>query len=560
MKKYLLIAASFLPLAANAQSATDAYTLAQPDMKGTARFMSMGGAFGALGGDLSTLSQNPAGIGVYRSNELGITLDLDCQNSSVKSGGASSSFDQSKFYLNNVGGVATFKLNSKACPNINVGFTYNKGASFDREYRGNVPQLRTSLSNYIAGLSNFNCISETDITGQKDPYNPGYNDRIVPWLTILGYDSFLISPDNYVTQHPVTGEDVVNTEWYGQFVNGQTSGRGKLNVHEKGGIEDFNIALGGNINNIVFWGMDFDIVSANYTCDSYWTESLQNAEVAGTNGVPAMTSADWSLYNYYNVNGTGFNYKLGVIIKPIQELRIGFAFHTPTWYNLTQSFYGSVDYAYGAGPDFSGKDQNGHPINLNPGYADTNDGYDGINSFNLRTPWKFMVSAAGVIGSKFILSADYEWSQMKNLHLSDSNDTWNDEERFGLVNGDIKDYYRISQTLRVGAEYRITNHLSARAGYSFVSSPVKPEAKEGTTEIWASGTRPAYVFDNTTNYFTLGLGYRYKAFYVDLAYVNKHYSASYCAFPPDTEDTSSASRAKIGLTNNQIVLSAGIKF
>ncbi|MDE5773632.1 MAG: hypothetical protein K2H86_04155, partial [Muribaculaceae bacterium] len=64
-----------------AQSAVDAYRIAQPDMKGTARFMSMGGAFGALGGDLSTLSQNPAGIGVYRNSEVGFTLDLDCQNS-----------------------------------------------------------------------------------------------------------------------------------------------------------------------------------------------------------------------------------------------------------------------------------------------------------------------------------------------------------------------------------------------------------------------------------------------------------------------------------------------
>ena len=37
---------------------------------GTARFMSMGGAFTALGGDISTLSQNPAGIGVFRTSEM----------------------------------------------------------------------------------------------------------------------------------------------------------------------------------------------------------------------------------------------------------------------------------------------------------------------------------------------------------------------------------------------------------------------------------------------------------------------------------------------------------
>lgn len=68
-----LSAGSITPLMA--QSAIDAMRLTQQDMKGTARFMSMGGAFGALGGDLTTISQNPAGIGVYRSNEIGITFD-----------------------------------------------------------------------------------------------------------------------------------------------------------------------------------------------------------------------------------------------------------------------------------------------------------------------------------------------------------------------------------------------------------------------------------------------------------------------------------------------------
>ena len=64
----------------SAQSAIDAYSLSQGDLRGTARFMSMAGAFGALGGDLSTLNQNPAGIGVYRSSEIGVTVDFDIQS------------------------------------------------------------------------------------------------------------------------------------------------------------------------------------------------------------------------------------------------------------------------------------------------------------------------------------------------------------------------------------------------------------------------------------------------------------------------------------------------
>ena len=108
-----------------AQSPIDAYTMSQNDLIGTARFMSMGGAFGALGADLSTLSQNPAGIGVYRSSDVGFTLNLDCQSASADYRGSRASQNQTKFLLNNIGAVGTWRLNLKAMPNINFGFTYN---------------------------------------------------------------------------------------------------------------------------------------------------------------------------------------------------------------------------------------------------------------------------------------------------------------------------------------------------------------------------------------------------------------------------------------------------
>ena len=78
MKKIILASMiASLPAMAMAQSTVDAYAISQNEMRGTARFMSMGGAFTALGGDLSVLGQNPAGIGVYRSSEFGATLDIN---------------------------------------------------------------------------------------------------------------------------------------------------------------------------------------------------------------------------------------------------------------------------------------------------------------------------------------------------------------------------------------------------------------------------------------------------------------------------------------------------
>ena len=79
-KIYTTLALSALTaMTLSAQSAFDIYQLSQGDLRGTARFMSMGGAFTALGGDLTTLSQNPAGIGVYRYSEIGATLDINLQ-------------------------------------------------------------------------------------------------------------------------------------------------------------------------------------------------------------------------------------------------------------------------------------------------------------------------------------------------------------------------------------------------------------------------------------------------------------------------------------------------
>ncbi|MDR2917287.1 MAG: hypothetical protein LBV74_21035, partial [Tannerella sp.] len=61
----------------------DAFTLTNSDLGGTARSMSMAGAFGALGGDISAISNNPAGLGIYRSSEISGTLDLSMVNAST---------------------------------------------------------------------------------------------------------------------------------------------------------------------------------------------------------------------------------------------------------------------------------------------------------------------------------------------------------------------------------------------------------------------------------------------------------------------------------------------
>lgn len=555
MKKISILAIiGVLPATIVAQSAIEAFRFSQQDMKGTARFMSMGGAFGALGGDLSTLSQNPAGIGVYRSNELGFTLNLDCQSSKSTSQGFTTTDNQTKFMLNNIGGVATMKLPSNIVPNINIGFTYNKGASFNSRYGGTM-NLSNSMSNYVAGIANNVGLTVGDVTTTNtfNPYNPNDNGFQAPWLTILGYDGHLINPNG----------DPDNPHWTGQWGD-LTSGIGNFRVETSGGIDEYNVALGGNIANKVFWGMNFDIVSLDYKMDALWAENLQNAEVDLDGGEPLPMAANWKMRNSYRATGSGFNYQLGVIVKPIQELRIGFAFHTPTWYNITEKYIANIDFNYGQSPDNYSNT------------AITDDGYPGTNYVSFTSPWKIIASLAGVIGNKLIVSADYEWTGYKGMSFAQQSDDFYYDDYWGWdyysaspvsknyyyeTNQDIKRYYQSTNTLRIGAEYRVTPQFSVRAGYSYVSSPVQERIKENKEIVYTSGTMPNYNLNNSTNYITCGLGYRFSNFYVDAAYVFKHLSSDYHAYTSDPGSPNIPSpTSKLSLNNSQIVLSCGFKF
>lgn len=556
-KLYFVLSMGCLATGAFAQSAIDAYRFSQPDLRGTARFMGMGGAFGALGGDLSTLSQNPAGIGVYRSNELGFTLDLDVQKSTSDARGLKTSDNQTKFYLDNIGGVATIRLGSSVIPNLNFGFTYNKAVSFNRRYKGSIDKLQTSMSNYIAGIANNQELTVPDVetTDTYDPYNPNDGGIQAPWLAILGYDSYLINPKGNPN----------NPSWMGQFGD-RTSGKANFDVTERGSVDEYNIAFGGNISNVVYWGMNFDIINFDYRLDAGYGEDLTGAYVYNpTTDIVAPTDSRWRMRNAYRANGTGFNYQLGVIVKPIQELRLGLAFHTPTWYNLTET------YSAGTSMQYYGQ-------NLS---ASTNDGYPGSQDYNFNSPWKVIASVAGVIGSKFIISADYEWNGYKTMKFSEANnyyggdgywdDPWDydyysvtpaslNNDPYAYENEDIKNVYRHTDTFRIGAEYRVTPSFSVRAGYSHVSSPVESKAKNNDMTIFTAGTIPNYRFDNDTNYITCGLGYRHKGFYIDLAYVYKQMSSEYHAFTPDPKSSYQSPSAKLTFNNSRIVLSTGLKF
>ncbi len=549
MRKTLLaLAAAAAPAAALAQSAVDAMQVSQPDFKGTARFMAMGGAFTALGGDLSTLSQNPGGIGIYRSSDFGATLDIDFQNTKtqpIAGPGYVSKNSQTKAFCNNIGYIGATNLDG-ALKTFNWGVSYGRLTSFDRAYRGYMNPAPSSLSNYIAAVTDG--INPADMNFGMG-YNP-YLDSDAPWISILGYSSYLANPTNGDT-------------YTGLGQNG-TVGDAMYDVVEKGYIDEYNIALGGNIENVVYWGIDFGITDINYTRYTTYSESLEGARVPTFAKDPhdsrnvintGYTTGDagFTLNNRKNISGSGWNMKLGVIIRPVNELRIGLAVHTPTWYKLTQGYDGNIDYSY--------YNPNAPQSSVNPyaGYEETDiAGFD----WRLHQPWKMMVGVAGVIGTQAIISLDYEYDAYGSMKAKTPEyDAWGWAYDFTddpYINTDVKNYYKGSSNIRLGAEYRITPQFSVRAGYNVRTTNVKAEAADGNIEVFTSGTDPSYSFDKTTSYITAGLGYRYKSWYIDMTYAYKNRESRYHAFT--NYAGVQAPQMKLTDHNSSLIISTGFRF
>jgi hypothetical protein len=530
------------PLAMAGQSAIDAYSVTgNNQLRGTARFMSMGGAFTALGGDISTLNQNPAGIGIYRSSEIAATLDVDIQSNESNTQGVTRSSDQTRVACNNFGYVGSTTTGNETMPYFSWGASYARVASFDRLTRGSAANLSGSLSNYVARFTNGTGYQSLEFGSN---YNP-YTDSDADWLSIMAYNAYAI---NNTTNS--------NRQYEGLWQNG-TTGNSMFWQREKGYIDEFNLSFGGNILNTVYWGFGVGITDLDYKIENSYDEELQNARIATDQNVGATTATAtttgngyFNMDNWKHISGSGFNLKFGLIFKPINEFRVGLAFHTPTWYDINTTSSAQMTYDYASG--ISSDSGDNYPSQTAEAYYE----------WKLQSPWRFMIGAAGVIGGKGIISVDYEYSATNRLKVKDDLGYAIDD-----VNTDIKDYFQAANTVRVGAEYRLTNAFSVRAGFNYTTSDVRDKAADGLTPIYTAGTLPSYTLKKDNYYISCGLGYRINAFSIDAAYVYGHRESTWQAFTPTAYDTAAQSdystgaySSKLTDTNSQLVLSLAYRF
>lgn len=545
MKKYILtgVFAFCVCIASFAQGEMDALLNSRQEIKGTARYMGMGGAFGALGGDITTLSQNPAGIGVYRSSEIAATLNLGTVNTEVSTfSGASQKENMFRAAFDNIGYVATFATGmSNYLKNFNVGFAYNRQKSFNRTFRAQYNDLQSSMTNYIAAKTNGTPLKQL-ASDPDNKYDPYYTNTYVPWIGILGYESWLIDPENDTDD---------NRNYDGFFIPGEDRANGDLYMQERGRMDEYSFNLGGNISDVVYLGIGLGVIDLNYEMSSSYREYI-NWNAYDEHQRPIPQQGEYDFTNVLRSSGSGVNFKMGIILRPTNYWRLGFAFHTPTFLDITDRYQATVhvqnigESAYDEGTG-----------QYNPDLVRVISTPSDRSSYKLRTPWKFMASTAFVIGKQGIISFDYEYTGYNQMHLS------NDIEDDFADNQYIKEDMRAGHTFKIGGEYKPIPALSLRAGFAAQLSPIKAKLLDEPVTVMMAGTRTTYYLDRGSQYYTCGLGYRFGNIFIDGAFVYQHNKADLYAFAPIFEEgtqTVFPEKAKLSTAKPQFLLTLGYKF
>ncbi len=486
------------------QYVDQALIFSQQNYGSTARSKAMGNAFGAIGGDFSSLSINPAGIGVYLRSEVTGTLNIMGTNSTDATYQEQITSDRNNnFSFRNFGYVLATPVNGgrSGLVSFNFGIGFNKLNNFNQSI--SVGKNGSPHSRMDAFAENTNGINSTNLLDENFPYsNAG-----IPWESKMAWENFLIDVSNPDANG--MGDQYQSILLLNELVDQ------KMTISKEGYLNEYVASFGANFNHQLYMGATIGMQ------DLYYNESKTYSE-----------DGEFGYFDYFSTartRGFGYNLKLGIIYRPLPSLRLGAAFHTPTIFDLKEEYSSTM----------SSELQNVSVDANGPHSANTPVGDYG---YKMETPMRAIGSIAFQFGKKGMISFDYEYVDYSNMKLRSGSDGYN----FSPENTDIKTIFQSVNNLRIGAEFKPTDALSLRAGYELFGNPYK--------SIVNNVPQPNKDFSyNTIN---AGIGYRINNVSLDVSYslgtktdYNYIYQLNQVAVEP----------VKYNMKNSEIVFTLGIK-
>ncbi|TDQ18348.1 long-subunit fatty acid transport protein [Algoriphagus boseongensis] len=455
----------------NAQSGyfEDAYRFGRTVPTGSARIIGIGGTQFSLGGDVSNLTGNPAGLGFFRTSEVNVSLSFTDWGVDTDFLGQSRSYNTTNFSLPNISYIGANPkgvMETGAFKGGAWGISVQRIANFNTEF------------GYFSDIQGESSIIDFYL---QDSFGIPENQIENYGLTGLAYQTYLINP---ITVDE-NGNPITNPDTYDSFVLGFPFQ--DENIRTEGSASQVTFGYGANFNHKLFLGGSLGIRSINYSSFKVYNEEFFEE--------PLINS---SLRENLFINGIGVNLNLGAIFKPTDNLNLGFVFQTPTWFTMSEEYeassFANYDNYYFEPEDIT--------LGNEEAFSDLV-----ISNYGLNTPLKIGGGATFFFGKNGFISADVDWVDYSQARLR-SNDF-----NASPDNDVIRDIYTSTINYRVGGEAWI-NKLRIRGGYSFLGDPYSDPAG----------------FDQSSQIISGGLGLKINSFTIDLSIANQTYNSLYRSY------------------------------
>ena len=502
MKKSILLFIGVISMAnMYAQGIQDAVRYSQDEIKGTARFRAMSGAFGALGGDMSAISINPAGSAIFNNSHASLTLNNNSIENDVSYFNDFNNSSSSEFDLNQTGVVFVFNNTNQNSEwgKFVLGFAYDQLQNYDDNWFASGVNNRSIDGYFLANAQGLRLDEISTLPGET--ISEAYQDigsvfGFSHQQAFLGYESYILEPQSDTDDNTIYTSNVAPGVFDQEFNYNSFGYNGKFSFNLATQYQD-DFYLGINLNSHII----------NYDRSTYFFEGNSNL---------GSTVNEIGFENILTTTGSGFSFQLGGIAKLSDQVRVGLTYNSPTWLNISEDTTQYISTI---------RDDNGNAINtsINPQVVNV------FPEYKLQTPAKITGSAALIFDKKGLLSFDYSRKDYSKTKFKPESDAYFTDQN-NLMGNNLK----ASSTYKVGGEYR-HKQFSFRGGYRFEESPYND----------------TNIMGDLTGY-SLGLGYNFGNTKLDLSFDQSQRKTAYQFF-----DVGFTDAATVDVQNSNIMLSLG---
>jgi len=276
------------------------------DGNGSARFVAMGGAFGAVGGDVTSMIINPAGISVFNGNNASLTFQARNTNYLTTYYNNSLTTEEDFFKVTNAGAVLTFENNfNNEWSKLALGVNYRISADFEDRFiaKGN------------SGFSSFNSFP-LDISLNPIIYDISEDQELSNYYDgEISELNFAFSGVYQEKLHVGAGLNFYDISFSQQTVLRETNNDGNDNIlNSRFYQENFTNGVGFSLSaGFIYKPTNTFRFGLSYQSPTWFTEIIENTNIINNDGFFGDTEIEVSNSDVIYDNTFGGN-------LPIQEL------------------------------------------------------------------------------------------------------------------------------------------------------------------------------------------------------------------------------------------------